>query len=71
MSAMQKYQTEIKHNGYKLDITNFTDLEIENLKNDLSIIPKKCPGYGDENTDPMQLFTIINEKTNTYKRILN
>ena len=46
--------TKLSIDGYEIDNK---ELDIASIKKDLTVIPKVCPGYGDDDPDPYLLYT--------------
>ena len=55
--------TSLSNQGYAIYKNKVSEKEIENIKNDLTIKPFSCPGYGNpEDIDPYKLYKENNEK---------
>jgi superfamily II DNA or RNA helicase len=49
-------KTKLSISGYEIDTSGLHVDQIASIKKDLSILPKVCPGYGDDDPDPYLLF---------------
>ena len=56
-------KTSLSNQGYAIYKTKITEKEVESIKNDLTIKPFSCPGYGNpEDIEPYKLYKENTEK---------
>lgn len=55
-TSSETYPVKLHIGGYELDTTKLHPSKLVDIKKDLSIVPKVCPGYGDDNPDPYLLY---------------
>ena len=59
-------KTSLSNQGYAIYKNKITEKEVENIKNDLTIKPFSCPGYG--NPEDIEPYKIYKEKQENYKK---
>lgn len=62
-NKVSNIKTSLSNQGYAIYKSKVTEKEIENIKNDLTIKPFSCPGYGNpEDIEPYKIYKENNEK---------